>query len=66
MPDHDDQDAAEMLDEEAMGGDDVTNPLHLELMDPDEGGDDNVAELIATLEEAEGPESPEERAIHIQ
>ena len=63
--DRDDQDAAEMFDEEALGGDE-TNETHQELMDPDEGGDDNVAELIGTFEEAEGPIAPEDRAVHLQ
>ncbi len=65
MNENDDQQSAETFDEEALGGDE-TNPTHLELMGPDEGGDDDVAELIATTEEAEGPLSPEERAVHRQ
>lgn len=63
VADHDDQEFAEMFDEEALGGDEV-NPTHHELMGPDEGGDDDVSELIATSEDAEGPMSPEERAVH--
>lgn len=59
------QDLAEMYDEEALGGTESA-PSHSELLSPDLGGDDDVAELIATYDEAEGPLGPEEAAMHIE
>lgn len=61
----DEQDIAEMIDEEARGVDDGP-ATHQELMDPDGGGNDDVAEMVGTQESAEGPVSPEEAAIHLQ
>ncbi|NLA36534.1 MAG: hypothetical protein GX868_12740 [Actinobacteria bacterium] len=61
----DPQDAAEMYDEEALGGDEEA-PLHHELLDPVLGGTDDVAELVATYEDAEGPIGPEDAAMHLE
>lgn len=62
----DTQDVAEMFDEEALGGDE-SMLVHHELLGPDLGGVDDVAELIATYDDdAEGPIGPEDAAMHIE
>lgn len=58
------QDVAELLDEEALGGDEEL-PHHRELLAPDLGGDDDVAELVASYDDAEGPIGPEDAAMHL-
>jgi hypothetical protein len=65
--DHDDQDVAEMYDEEARGGDEAESESHhQELLAPDLGGVDDVAELVATFDDAEGPIGPEDAALHLE
>lgn len=62
----DPQDVAECYDEEALGGDELL-PRHRELLDPDLGGlVDDVAELVASYEDAEGPIGPEDAALHLE
>lgn len=61
--DHDAQELAEILDEEARDAEDP--PVHTELLAPDLGGNDDVAELVASAEPAEGPIGPEEAAVHV-
>ena len=60
----DEQDVAEIYDDEACGIEDGP-PVHPELLAPDGGGPDDVAELIGELVDAEGPLAPEERAMHL-
>jgi hypothetical protein len=65
VADRDDQDMAEMFDEEALGGDELA-PVHHELLGPDLGGSDDVAELVASFDDAEGPIGPEDAAVHLE
>ena len=58
------QDLAELLDDEALGGDEE-QPHHRELLGPDLGGNDDVAELVASYDDAEGPIGPEDAAMHL-
>jgi len=61
----DPQAGAEVFDEEALGGDEVS-PVHRELLGPDLGGADDVAELVGSFDEAEGPLGPEDAAMHVE
>lgn len=61
----DEQDIAEMVDEEARGTD-AGPETHTELLGPDGGGNDDVAEMVGTFEDAEGPQPPEEAALHVE
>ncbi len=62
--DRDPQATAEMFDEEAS---DTEDPVtHGELLGPDGGGNDDVAELVGDLADAEGPLGPEDAAIHLE
>lgn len=68
----DEQDRAELFDDDTVGvgsvDDDVVDDGHLHdrLVAPDEGGPDDVAELVASEVPADSPLSAEEAALHYE
>lgn len=58
------QATAELFDEETTDTEEPT--VHSELLGPDAGGNDDVAELVGDLTDAEGPIGPEDAAVHVE
>ena len=74
MSSSDEQDIAELYDEDAMGdegpitedragSDDLVHGI---IGSPDQLGNDDIAELVASEYPADGPQSPEEAAMHTE
>ena len=73
MSEHDEQDTAELYDEESLGEDETIietaapdGRIHGELLAPDGGGVDDVAELVARELPTDDEMSPEEAALHLE
>ncbi len=73
MTEHDEQDTAELYDEESLGEDETIietatpdGRLHGELLAPDGGGIDGVAELVAHELPTDDEMSPEGAALHLE
>lgn len=71
MPDE--QDSAELFDEDTVGDDGRSleptpddGRVHGHLLAPDEGGPDEVSELVATEIPTDGQLAPEEAALHLE